>query len=125
MYDIVIVGAGPAGSTLARLLARYKKILIIDKRNFDSKEDYKAEKCCGGLISPDAQHMLAKFGLGVLKDILVDPQIFTVRTIDMDNNIEKFYQRNYVNVNREKFDRWLVSLIPDKVEKIYINSRMV
>ena len=119
MYDIVIVGAGPAGSTLARLLNEDKKILIIDRRNMDSKIDFKAEKCCGGLISPDAQLMLAKFGLGVPKSILVEPQLFTVRTIDIDNKMERFYQRNYVNIDREKFDRWLVSLIPDNVEKLF------
>lgn len=119
MYDIVIVGAGPAGSTLARLLSEDKKILIIDKRNLDREDEFKTEKCCGGLISPDAQMMLAKFGLGVPKSVLVEPQLFTVRTIDIDNKLEKFYQRNYINIDREKFDRWLVSLIPGKVEKLF------
>lgn len=34
MYDIVIIGAGPAGSTLARQVSKSKKkILIIDAEN--------------------------------------------------------------------------------------------
>lgn len=32
MYDIAIVGAGPAGATLARLVGGKFKTLLIDKR---------------------------------------------------------------------------------------------
>ncbi len=117
MYDIVILGAGPAGSTLARLLNQSFKTLVLDRRNLDSPEIKGFEKSCGGLLAPDAQEMLAVLGLGLPKEILVGPQIFTVRTIDLKNNIEQYYQRHYINFNREKFDRWLVSLIPDTIEK--------
>ena len=50
MYDIVIIGAGPAGSTLARQISKSnKKVLIIDAENEKNK------KPCGGLLAPDAQ----------------------------------------------------------------------
>lgn len=118
MYDISIIGSGPAGSTLARLIGDKYKVLLLDKRNFES-EDTKnpINKCCGGLLAPDAQKMIAKLGLGLPKDILVDPQLFAVRTIDIPNNLEKMYQRFYFNMDREKFDRWLVSIIPSGVDK--------
>jgi len=116
MYDIVIVGAGPAGATLARLLGKKYKILVVDRRQLlDMNIKSGFEKCCGGLVAPDAQQMLAKFGLGIPQEILVGPQLFTVRTIDIQNNIEQYYQRHYINVDREKFDKWLVSLIPSEV----------
>ncbi|MCT4687434.1 NAD(P)-binding protein [Vallitalea sp.] len=70
MYDIVIVGAGPAGATLARMLDNRYKILLIDKRNLNEDIEYKREKCCGGLIAPDAQKMLAHLGLGIPKVVL-------------------------------------------------------
>ena len=118
MYDIVIVGAGPAGSNLARLIGDKYKVLLLDKRDLEN-EDPKiyTGKCCGGLLAPDAQKMIAKLGLGIPKDILVDPQLFAVRTIDLTNNLERLYQRFYYNMDREKFDKWLVSLIPTSVDK--------
>jgi flavin-dependent dehydrogenase len=110
MYDIAIIGLGPAGATLARLLNKKYKIIIIDKKNS------KISKCCGGLLSPDAQKILAQFDICLPKDVLADPQIFSVKTIDLDNNIERFYQRFYVNMNREKFDNFLISLVPENIE---------
>ena len=32
MYDVAIIGLGPAGSTLARLLSKEFKIIAIDKK---------------------------------------------------------------------------------------------
>ncbi|WP_425448235.1 FAD-binding protein [Dethiothermospora halolimnae] len=120
MYDIVIVGAGPAGSNLARLIGDKYKVLLIDKRDLeDDNPKNLSNKCCGGLLAPDAQKMIAKLGLGIPKDILVNPQLFAVRTIDLTNNLERLYQRFYFNMDREKFDRWLVSLIPAKVDKSF------
>jgi geranylgeranyl reductase len=120
MYDLIIIGAGPAGATLARLLGKDNKILLIDRRRLDQSSELGAkngfEKACGGLIAPDAQQMLARMGLGVPRGVLVSPQLFTVRTIDVQNKLERYYQRHYININREKFDSWLVSLLPPEVD---------
>ncbi|MDF2890802.1 MAG: hypothetical protein K0R80_1169 [Clostridia bacterium] len=118
MYDIVIVGSGPAGANLARLIGDKYKVLLIDKRDLENENPKSlANKCCGGLLAPDAQKMIARLGLGIPKDILVEPQLFAVRTIDLTNNLERLYQRYYYNMDREKFDRWLVSLLPTGVDK--------
>lgn len=120
MYDIIIIGGGPSGATLARLLNKNLKVLLLEKRNLleAPEEQWSREKCCGGLIAPDAQAMLAKLGLGIPKEVLVGPQLFTVRTMDFDNNLERFYIRNYINVDRQRFDRWILSLLPENVELI-------
>ena len=34
MYDIAVVGAGPAGATFARLVADRYKVLVVDERLF-------------------------------------------------------------------------------------------
>lgn len=117
MYDIVVVGAGPAGATLARLIGKSYRMLILEKKQLSgTNKTNPSNKCCGGLLSPDAQSVLAQFGLGVPREVLVGPQLFSVRTIDVKNSIERYYQRHYINLDRGKFDQWLVSLIPAGVD---------
>ncbi|HEY1406580.1 MAG TPA: FAD-binding protein, partial [Spirochaetota bacterium] len=76
-------------------------------------------KCCGGLLAPDAQKIIAEMGLCAGRDILSGPQLFAVHAIDMEKNIERFYQRFYINIDRERFDRWLFSLVPSSVDVIH------
>lgn len=119
LYDIAIIGAGPAGSTLARLIGEKFNTVIIDKRCFrDFPEKYGSGKCCGGLLAPDAQAMLAKMHLSLPHEVLAEPQIFVVRAIDFQRNLERCYQRYYINMDRWQFDRWLLSLIPPAVDVV-------
>lgn len=115
MYDIAIIGAGPAGSTLARIIDQKYRVLLVDKRD-KRLPTGSGDKCCGGLLAPAAQKVLARMGLALPRSVMVGPQIFAVRAIDLPNGIEKFYQRFYLNLDRGQFDRWLVSLIPQNVE---------
>ena len=117
MYDVAIIGAGPAGSTLAKLIGERYKVLLIDKRRFAGlPETLSSTKCCGGLLAPDAQRMLSKLGLGLPKNVLEEPQLFVVRAIDIQQGLEGYYQRHYINMHREKFDRWLLSMVPASVD---------
>jgi flavin-dependent dehydrogenase len=118
LYDIIIVGLGPAGATLARLLNKDFSVAVIDKKRSDENG---FQKPCGGLLAIDAQKALSRFGLTLPKEVLVDPQIFAVRTIDMDTGVTRHYQRFYINLDRHKFDLWLKSLIPKHVD-IFDNS---
>ncbi len=113
IYDIAIIGGGPAGANLARLLDSKYKILVIEKRD-TSQCDERHNICCGGLLAPAAQKIFAKYGIGIPKDVLSEPQLFSVQSIDFDSNIIKNYQRHYINIEREKFDRWFLSLAIDR-----------
>lgn len=115
LYDIAVVGAGPAGAVFVREIAQARpelKIVLIDGQSPDSA------KPCGGLLAPDAQKILAKFDLVLPKSILEDPQIFAVETIDIDQKLVRYYQRHYLNMDRYAFDRWLISLVPPHVDII-------
>ena len=112
-YDIAVVGLGPAGAILAGLLKDSFSVIAIDKKS-DSPSSFR--KPCGGLLSPDAQKEIALLGLNLPKEILVDPQIFSVRTIDLDSGLSRHYQRMYLNCDRHRFDLWLESLIPPSVK---------
>lgn len=114
-YDVAIIGAGPAGSVFAAELAKRNpdaRILLID-----GQTEQKA-KPCGGLLSPDAQKVLAEFELTLPNAVLADPQIFSVHTIDLTAGCTQLYQRHYLNMDRLAFDRWLLSLLPGSVTVI-------
>lgn len=112
IYDIIIVGAGPAGANLARLIDSDKyRVLVVDG-------SIGHDKVCGGLISPDAQDILARYDICLPKDLLVSPQLFSVRTIDLCNGTVKHYRRSYLNADRKKLDDFFRSLIPDGVKVI-------
>lgn len=119
MYDVIIIGGGPAGSTLARLLGGKLRVLILDQRDLAKPYAGGFEKCCGGLLAPDAQEMLARFGLGLPETVLAGPQLFAVRTIDLVSGQQRYYPRHYINVKREAFDRWLISLLPPQIETLW------
>src|SRR5215467_5690813 len=58
MYDVVIVGAGPSGSTSAYYLAKQGfNVLLVDKFNFPR------DKTCGDGLTPRALHILDDMGL--------------------------------------------------------------
>lgn len=114
-YDIAIIGGGPAGSVFAKELADLMpgcRILLIDGQTT------KNPKVCGGLLAPDAQRMFAMLGLTLPTEILSDPQIFDVETIDLRKKQVRYYQRHYLNMDRYAFDKWLISLIPPAVEVV-------
>lgn len=114
-YDIAIIGGGPAGATFARTIALSRPELNIVLINGIPKT---GSKVCGGLLAPDAQKVLAQFNLSLPKSILADPQIFDVKTMDLGFGLHRCYQRHYLNMDRGKFDAWLLSLIPKNVEII-------
>ena len=118
MKSIAIIGMGPAGAAFARFL-KNKDAVIIDKKSDKKLENSGKEgftKCCGGLIAPDAQALLAKFKLSLPKDVLADPQLFSVKTYDFNSGAVKNYRRDYINVDRHKFDMWLASKVSRPVE---------
>ncbi|MCL1975843.1 MAG: FAD-dependent monooxygenase [Firmicutes bacterium] len=114
MYDIAVIGLGPAGAFFVRHLNEKYRVIAIDKKAPQGKSGFC--KPCGGLLAPDAQRSLSRFNITLPKDILVNPQIFSVRTIDVKQNLIRHYQRHYINLDRHKFDLWLISKIPDHVE---------
>ena len=50
MFDIAVIGAGPAGATFARLMAGQGLNILL----LDGQEEHNS-KPCGGLLAPDAQ----------------------------------------------------------------------
>jgi menaquinone-9 beta-reductase len=57
-FDVVVIGAGPAGSAAAGLLARHgRRVLLLEKERFPRR------KVCGEFLSSDAAEELGALGL--------------------------------------------------------------
>ncbi|MDD2370888.1 MAG: FAD-binding protein [Firmicutes bacterium] len=116
IYDIIVIGMGPASSIFLKELdgSKYKTICI-DKKSLSGEGFIKP---CGGLLAPDAQKKLAELNLSLPLNVLVDPQIFSVKARDMGMDIERFYQRFYMNMDRSQFDLWLMSKANPEIRQI-------
>ncbi len=58
-YDVAIVGAGPAGTSAAILLAQSgQRVLLLEKERFPR------HKLCGEFISPECLAEFARLGVG-------------------------------------------------------------
>ncbi|MEO7057696.1 MAG: FAD-dependent monooxygenase, partial [Caldimonas sp.] len=71
--DVLVVGAGPAGSAAAQLLARAgRSVVVVDQQAFPR------DKICGDGLIPDAHRALAR--LGVLEQVMAEARSSTTLT---------------------------------------------
>lgn len=113
-FDVAIIGLGPAGAALARKLSGKMRVIALDKKRQSGTEGF--TKPCGGLLAPDAQRAFIRDGMTLPVDVIANPQIFSVKTVDVDAALTRNYPRSYININRHAFDLWMKSLIPADVQ---------
>lgn len=119
VFDCLVLGLGPAGSSFLRLAPPSLRLAAL------SAPPGPLGKPCGGLLSPDAQAQLARQGLNLPKELLVSPQIFAVHTLDLGSGRSRHYQRSYVNMDRARFDAWLLSLVPERVQRFQGRAQQI
>jgi flavin-dependent dehydrogenase len=103
-YDVVIVGTGTAGCAAALALPAGARALLVDRSTGA------IQRCCGGLLTSDSLRNLAGLGLALPDHVRVGPEPRYVRVHDLDSGREQSYRRDYVNLNRGRFDEWLLGL---------------
>ena len=103
--DAVVVGAGPAGSTAAFVLARGgARVVLVDKATFAR------DKACGDLVGPRALALLASLGLtppagrAVGEMMVVGP---TGRRVLLPARAGRTYPDHGLAITRLRFDAWL------------------
>ena len=105
IVDAVVVGAGPAGSTAALVLARGgARVTLIDKATFPR------DKACGDLVGPRALALLESLdfappaGRQVGEMIVVGP---TGRRVLLPARAGRTYPNHALAITRLRFDSWL------------------
>jgi menaquinone-9 beta-reductase len=105
IVDAVVVGAGPAGSIAALVLARGgARVSLVDKATFAR------DKACGDLVGPRAIALLASLGLTppagreVGEMVVVGP---TGRQVLLPARAGRTYPNHGLAVTRLRFDAWL------------------
>jgi len=107
-YDLIIIGAGPSGCSVANFLNKDYKVLMIDWSLFPR------DKPCGGLLTDESVEFLSKIKLP--ESIYSQPKEVNMRFIDWDNNLEVEQKRNLLNIDRRKFDYFLLNLSKDSID---------
>ena len=104
-YDVVVVGAGPAGSTTAIVLARGgARVALVDKATFPR------DKACGDLIGPrglallEGLHLAPTGGHSVAEMLVVGP---TGHRVVLPARPGRTYPGHGLAVPRRRFDTWL------------------
>lgn len=120
MYDIIIAGGGPAGTTCANFLGQERNVLLLEKEKFPR---YKA---CGGALSFKAASLLNE-------DLNLDINKISENNITQVSFVYKFEDHNIIHFDypvlhmcmRDKFDDYLLRLASQKGAKVKFEEEVL
>ncbi len=116
--DVLVVGGGPAGATCARLAAAAgRAVLLLDARQAGGR------KLCGGLLNRKAQAQLDAQGLALPPEVCVAPARPALEYHDLDNRLRAVYPPGYLNIDRARFDAWLLGLAQAAGARVHHGAR--
>lgn len=108
-YDVLVVGAGPAGTMAARAAASTgARVLLADSAPLPRY------KSCGGMLNEYSQRALLDVG-ELPREALLEPEWVNFRYYDWDRKIKKPCSLRFRNVDRGTLDRWMLEQLPDSV----------
>lgn len=116
-YDIVVVGAGPAGCIVARDLSKNFTVLLIDSKSLPRY------KTCGGVLTKESIEFLEP--LHPPEKIFVKQKVVDIEYYDFSNDKKFVAEKGFWNVDRGKFDHWILSLLDDKKGTIVEKTSLI
>lgn len=117
MYDLVIIGGGPAGSTCARKASiAGLNTAIVDR------ETHPREKTCGGAASPRVEREL-----GFSIDAIAERKFYSasIRGFEMGNVELNLQKTNGYIVRRSRFDSYLLERAREAGADVFEDSKAV
>ncbi len=106
MYDVIVIGAGPCGSTTAFTLSKSGlKVLLLEKNKLPR---YKS--CSGVLIEKSLRLVEKYFGQSVPLSVTCTPVQNRGMVFTDDLGKEYKFESRGLNIWRDKFDYWLTTL---------------
>src|SRR5450830_641697 len=122
-YDIIIVGAGPAGVSTALHLAKLAPELV-SRTLILEKARHPRPKLCGGGILPDAEVVLSQLGLDITEvpHVDVDWAHFDFDGQGMKMRGEKKGLFAFRVIRRHEFDAWLAAKARERGFLIHENT---
>lgn len=122
-YDLIIVGAGPAGISTALHLAAIAPGLVSNTLIIE-KQRHPRPKLCGGGILPDGEVILADLGLNLaeIPHYDVDWAHFDYNGRGMVMRGEKKGKFAFRTIQRDEFDAWLAGKARERGFLIHENT---
>lgn len=118
-YDIVVIGAGPAGSMTAYKLAGHFKVLVVEACSLP-----RSKPCSGVLIKKSVDIIEKHFGK-IPDDVKCTPYTTSGITIVDEAMVPQHFPDNGANISRDKFDYWLVQNVIQAGADLIDNTRVV
>src|SRR5450759_2746596 len=122
-YDVIIVGAGPAGISTALHLVNLAPELV-SRTLILEKAHHPRPKLCGGGILPDAEVVLCQLGLDITEVPHVDVDWahfdFDGQGMKMRGETKGLFA--FRVIRRHEFDAWLASEARDRGFLIHENT---
>ncbi len=117
MYDLIIIGGGPAGSSAGRIAGQKGlKTLLLEKA------DFPRYKPCGGALS---EHAMSYLDFEIPQH-LIEREIYGARVHFKNNSIER--QKEYriaVLVNRSNFDAYLLAKAKETEIEVKLGEQVI
>lgn len=103
MYDVIVVGAGPAGCTAAKILAeRGRKVLLAERFELPRNKS-----CSGILIRKSVELIEQYFGGEIPSFALCEPNESRGMILTDEHGKTEVFEQSGLNIRRSELDWWL------------------